>query len=459
MSSKPQKNAKSLGHITLPGAQGFVRLITDGSRYWIHRFAERGKINNYVSEFELIDSNGQSHIHPLNEANGRRILERLAKGQNYSSCFVFRETNTFEYSIPKLRSESEHKYTSTGIKFWRHQEAMENYSNGNPNTVISTHISPEGACNLKCPYCSVTYRDSFSRLELDTIKGYVEKLQSRGLKAVILTGGGEPTIYRNFNELVRFLKNQGLSVALITNGTQTHRVEPETWKEFEWIRVSINIFDGWQEKINLPVDFIDFDKTTVGCSMVYTVEHESTEDISKDRLSYFREVQTIADKVQAKYIRLLPNCLLDQENLLAVHQSLDHTLNGLKDDRFFHQFKVHGAPKTSRCHQSYFRPYLSEEPFEGKPGAVYPCDSVVLNQSFQYFAKKYQLCHADNILDYIDRRIEHQFDAKKDCEGCVFTENVNLIEDLSLQAKIDSPNFHKSYLMRSLFSVDSRYGR
>ena len=67
---------------------------------------------------------------------------------------------------------------------------MMNYMRGiDPNTVISTHISTEGACNLKCLYCSVTYRDTHSRIDMDTIKDYVTKLKTRGLKAVILTGG------------------------------------------------------------------------------------------------------------------------------------------------------------------------------------------------------------------------------------------------------------------------------
>jgi hypothetical protein len=142
-----------------------------------------------------------------------------------------------------------------------------------------------------------------------------------------------------------------------------------------------------------------------------------------------RDVSTLADKIGAEYIRMLPNCLLDQESLIKAHKSLDVTLTEINDPRFFHQFKVHGAPKTSICHQSYFRPYLSEEPFDGEPGAVYPCDSVVLNKTFQHFERKYQLCHAKDILKFLDREISQKFDAKSDCEGCVFTSNVNLLDD------------------------------
>lgn len=426
--SKPSRNATVVTHSQIPDGQGFIRLLSDEGRFWIHRYATRGRVNNFITEFEFQDKTGRSSLKPIDELTGKKIVERIANGFNYSSAFLFSESKSTNYQIPIERSESEHKYTSTGIKFWRHRNNLENYRNKIPGTIISTHISPEGACNLKCPYCSVTYRDTFSRLPLDTIKDYTEKLLSRGLKAVILTGGGEPTVYKQFNELVSFLKSSGLEVALITNGTQTHRVEEEVWSMFEWIRVSINLFDDWKDKISLPIQYIDKSRTTVGCSMVYTAEHESTE-IDRERLSYLKEVSLVADRIGAEYIRMLPNCLLDQESLLKAHQSLDFTLEELNDPRFFHQFKVHEAPKTSVCHQSYFRPYLSEEPFNGEPGAVYPCDSVVLNKSFQHFEKKYQICHAKDILEYLDRRIEHKFNAKVDCEGCVFTSNVNLLDD------------------------------
>ena len=107
-----------------------------------------------------------------------------------------------ENSIKFERSDEEHKYTSTGIKFWRHQDELIAYKKGEGNTIISTHISPEGSCNLSCSYCSVSKRAKNERIELSVIKDYVEKLKKRGLKAVILTGGGEPTLYPYFNELV-----------------------------------------------------------------------------------------------------------------------------------------------------------------------------------------------------------------------------------------------------------------
>jgi len=291
------------------------------------------------------------------------------------------------------------KYTSTGIKFWLHPEKMQNYRDGNPRTIISTHISPEGACNLDCSYCSVHKRTQSERLKLDDIKGYVQLLKGHGLKAVILTGGGEPTSYKHFNELVEFLHSEGLKIGLITNGTLAKRVK--VWDLFSWVRVSLNIFDGWEEKISIPKL-----NCTVGCSYIHTGNKAEVERIS-----------ALATKLNAEYIRVLPDCR--NVNLPMWHKEID----SIFDDRFMHQYKIHKTPKTSICHQSYFRPYLHES------GYVFPCDSVVLNESPGMFLEKFRICKWDEFDKYLKGEIKAKFDPRHDCHGCVFSDNVQLLDD------------------------------
>lgn len=324
-------------------------------------------------------------------------------------------------------SDAEKMFTSTGDKFWLHPQQMLNYRGGHPDTVISTHISPEGACNLKCVYCSVTYRKVSNRIDIDTIKRYVCRLMEYGLKAAIITGGGEPTLYPQFNQLIKWLDEMGIRIALITNGTQAKRVHDTTWGSFSWIRFSINLFDGWEQKIKLPIEMIPR-HTTIGSSFVFTQKHEKPEQIDVDLL---KRVGDVARKNGACYIRLLPNCLLPQASLLDSHKALDELLEKVNDPLFFHQYKVHQAPSCGTCHQSYFRPYLSEVPYgdTGIPGSVYPCDSVVLNDEHAQFVKKYQLCAPDDIEKYLRKEIKHQFDPRKDCTGCVFTKTVNMLDE------------------------------
>jgi len=407
------------------------------NKVYIERIVKKNKVRNLVDSYEYVRSNGEISILPLTLDTAEKIVERIrTSNMSYNACFVFHENESEDFKeLDWVKTEKEHKYTSTGIKFWRHQQQMlefrKPFDGSARNTVVSTHISPEGKCNLKCPYCSVTYRDTHSRISLERIKEYVNDLSSRGLKAVILTGGGEPTLYPHFNELVQWIKfEKGLSVALITNGTLIERrVDPLTLSCFSWIRVSINVFTGWENKIKLPTEHLD-SNCIVGCSFVWTSEHESTEFDTSDRYDLLKKIAKVADNVGAQYVRVLPNCLLEQKQLVEQHVSLNRVLENFNDQRFFQQYKVHGAPECNTCHQSYFRPYLSEEAFEdGEPGTVYPCDSVVLNESVTHFAKKYQLCKPENVLDYMDGKIKHKFNASKDCGGCVFTDNVNMLND------------------------------
>ncbi len=316
-----------------------------------------------------------------------------------------------ELILNHQKSSEEHKYTSTGIKFWRHKEAMLSYQQKTGHTIISTHISPEGACNLSCSYCSVSKRKRSYRIEFETIKDYVLKLKTRGLKAVILTGGGEPTLYPQFNELVRWLKEeQGLSVALITNGTNISRVSQEVWDMFSWVRVSINFFENYENRIQFPSI-----NGVLGTSMVYVGQP----------LEEFRKISKLINRGNVSYVRVLPNCLLEQEALIQEHIKIEKLLDELGDKRFFHQFKIHGKPCSKVCHQAYFRPYLSEV----NGGTVFPCDSLVLNDSQEHFNEKYALCKAEDILDFLDGKIPMSFNARELCNGCVFTENIELLDN------------------------------
>jgi MoaA/NifB/PqqE/SkfB family radical SAM enzyme len=310
------------------------------------------------------------------------------------------------------KSIEEHRYTSTGAKFWMHPEQMQSYREGSGNTIISTHISPTGKCNLNCSYCSVKQRARSYEIEPEIIMDYVDKLITRGLKAMIFTGGGEPTLYPHFNNVARYVREKGLETALITNGTLADKVDTDVWKNFSWVRVSINQFPNWQERISLTRDRLG-SETVFGSSFVYTGQG----------LDQLRQVSGLAKRLGVEYVRVLPDCLPGQEELLKMHKEVDQRLEELGDKTFFHQFKIHGSPDDPFCHQSFFRPYLSE--VEG--GTVFPCDSVVLNEKQEHFNERYGICKAGEILDFLDGKIKAKFDPREDCTGCVFTENVNML--------------------------------
>jgi 2-polyprenyl-3-methyl-5-hydroxy-6-metoxy-1,4-benzoquinol methylase len=165
-------------------------------------------------------------------------------------------------------------------------------------------------------------------------------------------------------------------------------------------------------------------------------------------LSEMKELSAFIDNDKVTYIRILPNCLLEQEKLLDEHKKISDLLSELNDNRFFQQFKLHGTPCASVCHQAYFRPYLSE--VDG--GTVFPCDSLVLNDEIMHFNKKYSICSWNKVLDFLYGKIKMKFNAEKDCEGCVFTNNIKLLEEWVKPGKTSLKIIRKEYHMKNLYN-------
>jgi len=251
-------------------------------------------------------------------------------------------------------------------------------------------------------------------LDITTIQNYVLTLKEFGLKAVILTGGGEPLSYSDIHLLIPWLKKQKLSVGLITNGTvpPSLTLDEEGWRALSWVH---------QSKISLPVDLLKRG-TVVGCSMVCS---------QFTKLWDLLEAQKVSTRLGAKYVRLLPDCMDIGNEFEAVHGRIDRLIELIDDKTFFRQNKYHRKPNCSTCHQSYFRPYLSEQRYHGNdlPGSVYPCDSVVLNGQAERFEDKFQICHANDVAKYLNREISLPIDPSKDCTECVFTDTVEMLGD------------------------------
>jgi len=108
---------------------------------------------------------------------------------------------------------------------------------------ISINLDLTTACNYRCDHCIdwdiLNSRHKHVEAEL---RRSVERMAGRGLKSVILIGGGEPTLYPGFAGFVEFLKGLGLQVAIVSNGGRGSRLleAVEHLDEHDWIRLSLD---------------------------------------------------------------------------------------------------------------------------------------------------------------------------------------------------------------------------
>jgi len=373
-------------------------------------------------------------------------------------------------------------FTSTGHKFFAHQEAMQNLKNGKGQPVV-THVMLTDVCNHTCAFCSVQARAGDS-LAFDDVMAYLDILQKHSLRAVILSGGGNPILYKckktgkNFNDVVDAIHARGLEIGLITNGMPLQSVHPhlgqnvtvnadgsgvvenkygcprKTWKgirvstldKLTWIRISMAGLDHEENEVYVPD--IDPSKTTLGFSYVAHDIYTEPADPHHGKVSTVSDIITLdrtnletrhfedrigelidqithyVDKYKPRYVRMLPNCL--EPSLIPQRceqlQSMADLINyRTRYNAAFVQQKPPAAPKA--CYLGYIHPVLNCD------GYVYPCDSCVLNEAADHsFSKPWRVCHWSEIASIYEKPVRSLIaDPAKLCPGCVFTRSNEIL--------------------------------
>jgi len=86
-----------------------------------------------------------------------------------------------------------------------------------PPVAVELHWTSN--CNYDCLHCSYgSRRKTKGYLSNDIVNKLIEDLIDVGCKAVYLSGGGEPTVMKGWERHAEKLMNNGVEVALITNG-------------------------------------------------------------------------------------------------------------------------------------------------------------------------------------------------------------------------------------------------
>ena len=371
-------------------------------------------------------------------------------------------------------------YTSTGSKFFAHQQVMEGMYHGKGQP-ITCHVMLTDVCNHSCAFCSVQARAGDS-LMFDEAMGFVDILLRYDLKSVILSGGGNPILYKckksgkNFNDVVDALWARGLDIGLITNGMPLRKfqvdtpesttsvisireswgtVRPATLDKLTWVRISMSGLDHEEDEVFVPD--VDPMKTTLGFSYVAHDIYDEPADPHHGKVSrpldlisdktrtaarYFEDrIDELTDKIghyvrvyKPRYVRLLPNCLepsLINKRCMQLGNMAKRINFKVDRDVVFVQQKPPKAPKA--CYLGYVHPVLNCD------GWVYPCDSCVLNEAAGHtFANPWRICRWDEVATIYDKPLRSLIDdPAKTCPGCVFTTSNELLRSV-VEGKIDS---------------------
>jgi len=110
---------------------------------------------------------------------------------------------------------------------------------------VSINLDLTTACNYSCPHCvDKDWLNKGQPFSSERLTASLENMVENGLRSVVLIGGGEPTLARNFGAVVKLLKEKNVSLGIVTNGSGMEKIRevgqyfnPETR---DYVRLSLD---------------------------------------------------------------------------------------------------------------------------------------------------------------------------------------------------------------------------
>lgn len=171
---------------------------------------------------------------------------------------------------------------------------------------ISCEIDISNKCMLNCSFCMYKEYRKNNNVNLD--KKIYEKLlyelKKIGVKSITFTGGGEPLMNPNFNNMFLSAKVLGFEIGLITNGVNLNEIDNPSM--FKFIRVSLDSSDQIiYFKIKKKFEFDNIINNIKGgikkgaaIGISYVVCEENAKGIG--------EAEYLAESLGVKYIQFKP---------------------------------------------------------------------------------------------------------------------------------------------------------
>lgn len=153
------------------------------------------------------------------------------------------------------------------LKIWHHSERLAALARGDDIAPVTVEVDPVAYCNHNCFWCvdpshrPIVAGHNFlwsllSELASFEVNGFV-------VQGIVFKGGGEPTLHPDFADLIRFTRELGFEVGVVTNGSRLLKpgLAEALAKYASYVRISI---DGptpeTHQRIHGSQDFVEIVK-------------------------------------------------------------------------------------------------------------------------------------------------------------------------------------------------------
>ena len=363
--------------------------------------------------------------------------------------------------------EKTQKYSTWGDKLLQHADVLNSIQYEDKFKPINIQLALCEVCDSDCPFCSVAGRPLKSFIPWPKLVKMLEDFKTLGAKAVEITGGGNPMLYRDrehkktITDVVRLCGELGFDVGIITNTEKIERhLDPSVYDYINWIRISLIKLDEGKEPEDY--DFGSFPKSRIGFSyVVYDSTNGVPDELSRTNKPYIGTTKETIEKIaklidlnpEIKFCRIAGNALVEnyqitiQNRWREVLQEIDR-----KSKFFIKDVWDATKPFDEGCYVGLIRPYIAPHP-NGGDYQVYMCTSHVLED--RTYKLEFSLGSIENVIDIWDKcnynytKYGYPYEVRdnkgscwtKSCGTCLYFNNNKLLHTVAQNMHEDDRNF------------------
>lgn len=133
------------------------------------------------------------------------------------------------------------------LKAFRHPDVLHSIQSGVPARLPHVELVLADVCQQHCSFCAYRLKgyapnqlfDEKRMMPYGKALEIIDDCAEIGVQAIQFTGGGEPTLHRDFPKLLEKVIELGMKAALVTNGVRLGTMLTAV-VEAEWVRISLD---------------------------------------------------------------------------------------------------------------------------------------------------------------------------------------------------------------------------
>lgn len=227
--------------------------------------------------------------------------------------------------------------------------------------IIPYHIQlyPTNNCNMNCPFCSCSEVDRKQQLTLEQIIELIDEAKELGTKAVTISGGGEPLIHPEIEDIVKYIHNSGMEIGLVSNGLLLAKPTKEFWDCITWCRIS----SGDHRNFPMTYQNILLEAVSKGNNVDWAFSHVL---YGEPNLDTILGLINFSNENNFTHIRIVDDILNPSNSSMdRVRLAVDGA--GIDESKVIYQGRKEFTAGVKDCFVSLLRPVIAAD------GYIYPC--------------------------------------------------------------------------------------